>query len=249
MDNILEFIEYDNIETELLLESYEDEGILFIPYSQQVSEVDPEMWKDKIVFTHHDIYGSELAGGKVKATFGIDPNIFEGAKLVVNGHVHNRSKVGKVINAGSLFSTQFGELSETRRDKPQFYILDTETLEMTSYDNEDSIMFVTTDAKSVKKDLSKYKNNKKVVRVLYDNEEDVDKEILESDETILRVTYRKRLPTEVLTPDMESKIAGYLDLKVFLVQFIDRDDSVLPEDKSRVIELSKAVLEEGGTMS
>jgi hypothetical protein len=48
---------------------------------------------------------------------------------------------------------------------------------------------------------------------------------------------------------MESKIAGYLDLKVFLVQFIDRDDSVLPEDKSRVIELSKAVLEEGGTMS
>lgn len=238
--NVLEFLNYENIKPEILLSS--EEGLLFVPYTQSLEELDKLMFKDKIVFTHHDIYGSKLSGGKSKATFGVDRDILKDAKLVINGHVHNRWRAGNVINAGSLFTTQFGELDEVYRDKPCYYILDTESLGLEIFQNDDSIMFVTVDAETLEEDLSIYSNNKKVLRIMYEKEEDIPLN-REDDEKVLRVVLRKKLPGS-MTTDVSDKVinGGTLDLKSFVVKYIEKDETLLPEERQRLIELSKIIL-------
>ena len=136
--NILDFLSmYENIipVTEVL----DVEGMLFLPYGTDPSEVD---MKDKIVFTHHDIYGSELAGGKTKAFFGIDTSVFSEAALVMNGHVHLRSRVAdNIINTGSLLISQQGEMRVG--EYPQYYIIDKNSVKVDSYDNKYSMIYLT----------------------------------------------------------------------------------------------------------
>ena len=121
--NILEYLTtYDNIIP--ITSPTEIEGMLFLPYYADPSKFNME---DKIVFTHHDIYGSALASGKTEAFFGISPEVFKDARIVMNGHVHLRSKVSdNIVNAGSILVSQQGELR--LGDFPRYYTLDTKDL-------------------------------------------------------------------------------------------------------------------------
>ena len=222
--NILDFLStYENIIP--ITELNEIEGMVFIPYNVDPAGVD---MKDKIVFTHHDIYGSELAGGRTKAFFGVDTSIFKEAKLVMNGHVHLRSRVSKnIINAGSILVSQQGELKVG--DYPQYYLIDKSTAEITPYDNKDSMIYLTTNIDDI--------NN--VVKVDYDNSHLVLKveysgELPENMINALHTSYRK-LIDNINTTSEEIVHSSNFDMKNYLIEYIKKDTEVSDADKDSYI--------------
>ena len=118
---------------------------LYVPYGESLEGLD---MRGKYVFTHTDIYGSELAGGKVKASFGIDPTVFQEATYVFNGHVHLASKLGNIYNVGSIVHAQFGE-EKSGVSETGYYILDTETNELEFIPNPYTLHFLTRSAESL----------------------------------------------------------------------------------------------------
>lgn len=214
--NILDFLNtYDNIIP--ITHTMCVESMLFIPYYD-----DPILYdmKGKIVFTHHDIYGSALASGKTTAFFGLDPSIFKDAKIVMNGHVHTKSKPApNLINTGSLLVSQQGELRVG--DRPSYYILDTKTMILDKYDNMDSMIFLTIEKDEVSK-VAKYDSKSLVLKVEYDGE--IPDLWIET----VHTSWRKKISSI----DSQGEIVSNrnFDMKNYLVEYIKKDQDV-PEDK------------------
>lgn len=207
-------------------------GALFIPYNVDLSSLDSNMFKNRIIFTHHDIYGSVLAGGKVKASFGYDPNMFNDAKIVFNGHIHLRSTLGKVKNVGSLFSTQFGELSEDGSDTPMYYIYDTETSNLSCFINHKSLFYVTCSINDIDKVVNEtYKDLNLILRVSY---EEGSVEDFTVPDNVLKVSKRKIISNNTLSSTEIVKNSTAIDIKEMISSYIDKDVSVPGADKSRL---------------
>lgn len=214
--NILEFLRpYENIIP--VTETLELENMLFLPYYETVD--DKEM-KDKVVFTHHDIYGSKLAAGKTEAFFGINPEKFSEAALVMNGHIHTKSTLGNIVNVGSLLTSCHGELRVG--DYPSYYILD--DLDYETYYNYNSMVYLT--VKSLDElDRCDHKYNRKnlVLRVEYDGE------LPNVPDEFAHVSYRKlvtSIETEIVTNSTE-----HFDIKNYLTDHINADESLSSKEK------------------
>lgn len=226
--NILEYLsEYENIkpvtDSDIIREQF-----AFIPYSVDPKELDPEFMKDKYVFTHHDIYGSDLAGGKVKAFFGLDPDIFKEAKKVFNGHVHLKSKFAKnIINSGSLLVSQQGELKVG--EYPSYYILDTETEAVTEYDNKFSMIYQAINMNEVSK-VTQYDGDKLVLRVDYEGE------IPEKFINTAHTSWRKMI-TSIESSNTDVIRTSNFDLKNYLIDYIDKDPNVTDKEAYKKIGL------------
>lgn len=120
-----------------------NELICMLPYTFNILEDVIDYWpslKDKwytfskrILFMHNDIKGVQM--GKFMSTHGLDKvNLDERFDLVVNGHLHNQSKVSdKIINIGNLTGQNFSE--DASKYPHQVMILDTETLSYELVDN------------------------------------------------------------------------------------------------------------------
>lgn len=226
--NILEYLsEYENI-TPVTDSDIIREQFAFIPYNVDLKELDPEFMKDKYVFTHHDIYGSDLAGGKVKAFFGLDPDIFKDAKKVFNGHVHLKSKFAKnIINSGSLLVSQQGELKVG--EYPSYYILDTETEAVIEYDNKFSMIYQAINMNEVSK-VIQYDEDKLVLRVDYEGE------IPENFINTAHTSWRKMINSiESNTTDVIR--TSNFDLKNYLIDYIDKDPNVTDKEAYKKIGL------------
>jgi len=214
--NILDFLSmYENIIPVTSLTGVEH--MLFIPYNE-----DPEGASDymrgHIVFTHHDIYGSELAGGKTKAFFGLNPEIFIGAKLVMNGHVHLKSKPApNIINAGSLLTSQQGELK--LGDFPSYYILDTNTAEYQVYNNEHSLIYLTIDESEGGKIVHTYDQMNCVLRVEYAGE------IPDAWINTAHTSWKKKLGSIESTGETVVHDRNF-DMKNYLVEYIKKDPTI-----------------------
>lgn len=212
--NILDFLSmYKNIIP--MTHAMDIEGMLFIPYSE-----DPQLYdmKDRIVFTHHDIYGSQLAGGKNKAFFGLDPSVFKDAKLVMNGHVHLKSRPAhNIVNAGSILVSQQGELK--LGDYPSYYTLDNKTADLKEYENIYSMIYLTIGENDTNKISSRYMSDNLVLRVEYEGE--IPKDFMYTE----RVSWRKKISS--IGSTTETKVSDRnFDLKNYLTEYIKNDESV-----------------------
>lgn len=215
--NILDFLNmYDNIIPVTNLQGVEH--MLFIPYNVNPEEAS-EYMRGNIVFTHHDIYGSELAGGKTKAFFGIDPDIFSEARLVLNGHVHLKSVVrSNVINAGSLLVSQQGELK--LGEYPTYYTVDTRTGHLTTHKNEHSLIYLTTHINDVGKIVQAgYDQMHVVLKAEYDGE------LPDIMINTLHTSYRKLVKDIGHASEQVVKSSNF-DLKNYLAEYIKNDDEV-----------------------
>ena len=227
--NILDFLHmYDNIIP--VTTPTDIEGMLFLPYGTDPSEFN---MRDKIVFTHHDIYGSQLAGGKTTAFFGIDPSVFFGAKLVMNGHVHLRSNVaGNILNAGSILVSQQGELVPGQY--PLYYTVDTMTGHLSRYENKHTLIYLTIDESDIERiSVSEYDKSHLVLKVEYAGD------IPSVGFDTLHTSYRK-LVTDIKDNHEDIVRDSNFDLKNYLTQYIKDDASV--SDKEGYIAVGMRLL-------
>lgn len=217
--NILEFIvNFNNIIPVTNTMYLED--MLFIPYYDNPSL--HEMKNSSVVFTHHDIYGSSLSSGKTTAYFGLDPMIFKDAKLVMNGHVHLKSRPSpNIINTGSLLVSQQGELRVG--DYPSYYILDTKTAKIEEYENKYSMIFLTIEEEEAHKLSSRYESESLVLKVEYEGEIPKDFEYTD------RVSWRKKISSIGSKEDFIVSSSNF-DMKNYLTDYIKKDIEV-PDDK------------------
>lgn len=219
--DILSYFMYDNIRE--VTKPWNNESMLFLPYHANPAEVD---MKDKIVFTHHDIYGSMLASGQVKASFGIHPEVFKEAKLIINGHVHLKSRPApNIINAGSLLVSQQGELRVG--DYPSYYILDTETLEMKSFDNTHSMIYQAIDINETDK-VTKYEDDHLVLRVDYEGE--IPQEYINTAHT----SWRKKINSIGDSKDVVVNTSNF-DMKNYIINHLKEDPDIPDEHREAYI--------------
>lgn len=223
-NNILDFLgSYNNIIPMTTLA--EIEGMVFVPYYEDLTELGDTI-KDKIVFTHHDIYGSMLAAGRTRAFFGTAPDVLKSAKLVLNGHVHTKSQPApNIMNVGSLLVSQQGELRVG--EYPSYYTLDTNTAMLQSYNNEYSMIYLTVDVGESKK-LVNYDSAHLVLRVEYEGE------IPENYITTAHTSWKKKI-ISIDSPEIEASVNRNFDLKNYLVDYIQRDSTVSDLDKTDYI--------------
>lgn len=216
-------------------------GLVFIPYDVDLDSIDLSKYYDKILFTHHDILGSTLAGGSVKASFGLDPNLFNKCKVVFNGHIHLRSTLGKVINLGSLFTTQYAELNDKDyNDCPKYYIYNTDTGELTSYTNSNNLYFYTATYDNYIENYNK--DYKHVVRFVYTKDDDISKY---SAPDAIRVNY-KRLIEKVNKDSIKeevSKVSNF-SIKDMINKYVMSDDTISEDYKKRILTECDNILEE-----
>lgn len=211
---------------------------VMIPYNVPLEEVDSDLIKGKVVFSHHDLYGSMLAGGKTKAAFGTRPDLLKDAQQVFNGHIHLRSTFGNVMNVGSIFSTQFGELLEGSLDSPCYYTYDSVTKTTTVFKNLNSLHYITlsnTESNAVLLENYKELNVPMVLRVMYKEDPDETSylDLSGTESCTLGTVYRKEVSKEVASTEV-LKVAN-LDIKEIVARYIDQDSTIRNEDKPRVL--------------
>ena len=85
-----------------------------------------------VVFSHNDIAGLQLGKYISKNGFTIN-DINSNCSLFINGHLHNATKYNNIVNVGNLTGLNFSE--DAFRYKHSVYILDTDTLTITEFEN------------------------------------------------------------------------------------------------------------------
>ena len=212
--------------------------LVYIPYSTDISQEDPEDWRGKIVFTHHDIIGSVLAGGALQANYGISPELLKDAKRVFNGHIHIRSSVDNIFNLGSLFTMQFGEMLEGDwSDQPRYYVYNTDKDLLTPFVNMHNIDFITLkpeeyeDYMSVRKQ-ERSKGFKPVVRFLKTS----DNQDIKEGSDALYVTYKQVYEDARIELDESQHLDQQhnVNLKSLITDYINNDSKLNKTSKKRV---------------
>lgn len=220
--NILEYLsEYENIKPVTNWDILGND-FLFIPYNIDPTGLAEGIFTDRYVFTHHDIYGSELASGKTKAFFGLDISIFKEAKRVFNGHVHLKTRIHRnIINAGSLLVSQQGELRVG--EYPSYYILDSESDDVVEYDNKESMIYLAVDESQLQLISKQYDQKKVVLRIDYEGE------IPEYDLITAHTSWRKKI-TSIQSDASEVIRTANFDLKNYLIDYIKKDPTVTDKE-------------------
>lgn len=176
--NILHCLKYHN---KLIIDDcervYEHEGSYFhmVPYYMDLTDIiDIE---DHILFTHHDLYPKGIPGG-----IDIRTTQLTSAHRVFNGHVHDIGYVtDNIFNVGSCF--ELGHVPYVEHH-PKFYIYDTVTDQLDSYDQPHTLRFMTVNGDEIK-DLPDLEDT--VIRLRFEGE----KPVIPKDKKYLRVTMQK----------------------------------------------------------
>ena len=125
--------------------------LCFLPYvleanRKPISEYFPETEGFKrIILSHNDIAGIQMGQFISKTGFSIE-EIENYCEKFINGHLHNGEKItDKIINLGNLCGQNFSEDAE--KYSHCAYVLDTDTLRLTGYENPHSFNFYKLDGK------------------------------------------------------------------------------------------------------
>lgn len=229
--NILEMLGvYENIHP--ITDTQIIENMLFLPYYADPSQFD---MTDKIVFTHHDIYGSALAGGKTHAFFGLDPSIFARAKRVFNGHVHLKSRVSDVIvNTGSFLISQQGEL--VLGEYPDIYFVDTRNGSYYVEPNKESMIYLTIDETEAGKVVQTgYDQAHCVLKVEYEDE------IPDIFINTAHTTWRKKISSIESKENKEIHMDSF-DMNNYLIDYINKSPDVSDSEKEDYIKTGLEIL-------
>lgn len=102
---------------------------------------------NKVLVSHNDIQGIRF-GNKKASEVGFRIEDFDGNfEVVLNGHYHSYSTIGRVINIGSSVSHSFSDYYAN--GYPSVHVFDTETLKIESYFNKNAILFYSIEASSI----------------------------------------------------------------------------------------------------
>lgn len=115
--------------------------LYFLPYDNtldKISDLIEPTCDRRIFFSHNDIKGINYGGFETKTGIDID-DINANCDLFINGHLHNYSKYGKVINVGNITGQNFSE--DALKYTHYAIIIDTDTLEIKYLENPYALKF------------------------------------------------------------------------------------------------------------
>ena len=134
----------------------------------------------RIIFSHNDIAGIQLGKFISKAGFSIE-DIEANCDLFINGHLHNGSTItNKIINIGNLTGQNFSE--DGFKYSHRIFILDTETLNIETYENPYAINFYKLENKY---DINKLVKPAVVTLRANENEASAIKKLLKENKNII----------------------------------------------------------------
>lgn len=147
------------VKTPLYIE-FDKFNIVIIPYVDEdnrkpldiiLNDLSVNVGKRTIIMSHNDIAGIRYGAYVSESGFSIN-EIERNCELYLNGHLHNSAYItSKILNIGNLSGQNFTE--DGFKYKHCAFILDTDTLEITPYENPYAIYFYKIDINRVE-DLS-----------------------------------------------------------------------------------------------
>lgn len=82
----------------------------FVPYQHDGSKFPKKTLP--IVVAHQTFLGADY--GPIRATEGVDAESIEGCEIVISGHIHTRSNLGRVLYVGSPFSQSASDVDQIK---------------------------------------------------------------------------------------------------------------------------------------
>lgn len=127
--------------------------VLLLPYNSSLYNLE-ELCKEKhpkVILSHNDIRGYDFGAGHI-CTSGYDvTDIIKYCDLFINGHLHNGGWLidNKIINLGTISGINFASCGG--QWNPSVAIVDTDTMELTLYENPVAYKFIKKEIKTVPK--------------------------------------------------------------------------------------------------
>lgn len=216
--------------TEPTVKAYDDIEICYLPYMFEHIPIENifNSGNKKIILSHNDIKNVELNGYIFDSGFSIE-NINEKCELFLNGHIHTYGKYGNMINVGNLCGQNFSE----NNVKHRAYILDTDSLELESFDNPYAINFYKFNFVKKVGSLNKIKENAVVSIKCSEKNVDTIKELVDNNKNIIEIKYI--IVSEELTSDIKleeeniAKIDHLQSLKDYIIDVLGNTEIVNKE--------------------
>lgn len=205
---------------------------------------------NKILLSHIDIKGSHLRPEYIMDT-GVEPEIIaEYFNLTLNGHLHTAEKIetskNKIYNVGSISSISF---SDSNSYIPSICIIDTDTLEITRYENPFAILFRRLTVSSTEDLLNKLKkysaNHKYIFRVTapYIIRNDI-KDILSNRSNIIAYRVVSNISNEKSLINYESKKINLVDdIEGEFLKYLESNKDSLNYPFDKYIEVLNSIRE------
>ena len=225
---------FDIISNVTKIECSDDLDIICLPYITEDSRLDFNKYTSisnknkKVVFSHNDINGIRYGAFVSKEGFNVK-DIEENCELFLNGHLHNQGFVGasnKILNLGNLTGQNFSE--DAFKYKHGAWILDTDTLKITFYENPFALNYYKININNLS-DLEKIEQVKNAIITVQCKEQFIDaaKKLIENSNQILasRIT-KVQASKQNINENVNNKSTinehDYLqDFKTFYEQEID----------------------------
>lgn len=211
--------------------------VLLLPYNSTPSDLS-EIGHVDVILSHNDIKGYDFGGHISKSGYDLH-DIVSNCKLFINGHLHNGGWLvnGKVINLGQLSGMNFSSCGG--QWEPSVGILDTETLELTIYENPVAYRFKKLEFNSVSK-LKSYLDNLPTKVLKYRL---TDQLILDSEE------YTDSMCEYILQVKVPAKISASARKLLDQSNKVVASRVLVTQDRSKASKSTKVELSSKSTMS
>ena len=192
--------------------------------------------KNIIVFSHNDL---QIQYGEYASTIGFDlKDIENNCSLFINGHLHNRTVNGKVINVGNLTGQNFNE--DATKYSHGCMILDTDTLEYEFVENPFAFNFYKLDyTQSIPFSLTNAFKNNAVISVKVKEKDVADvREMLDTHDLVYayRITTVRDLD-KIETHEIDLHTTDHCKQFADYIQSVIGNDSIVREELSEVLAL------------
>ena len=192
--------------------------------------------KNTVILSHNDIKGIQL--GKYVSQEGFDiEDISKNCDLFLNGHLHNSSYITKkILNVGNLCGMNFSE--DEFKYSHGCWILDTETLKLTFYENPYSLNFYKIEINEKYPSLTSFsfKNNAVLmIKCERKYQESLKKELEENKNIVASkiIIYDNELVTEEKQEVKLEKLDYLKTFNDFILDSLGNND-IIKEELSRI---------------
>ena len=193
-------------------------------------------YENKIILSHNDIKGFQF--GKFKSPEGFDiEEIGNNCDLYLNGHLHTPSFLTKkIVNVGNLCGQNFSE--DNFKTKHGAWILDTDTLSLTFYENPYALNFYKIEINEKYPSLTSFsfKNNAVLmIKCERKYQENLKKELEESKNIIASkiIVYDNELVTEEKQEVKLEKLDYLKTFNDFILDSLGNND-IIKDELSRI---------------
>lgn len=194
----------------------------------------------RIIFSHNDIKGIQM--GTFLSTEGFDiDDIKQNCRLFLNGHLHNYTQYGNIINIGNLTGQNFSE--DATRYSHYAIILDTETFEIQYFENPYAFNFYKLDLTGqsdavIERQLTSVKSNSVITVKVDETKDKLVNSIIQANSNIIE----SRVILNLISDETESKPVTVEIGTDHLSQFRDYIEAELGTSTFVLEELNKVVV-------